>query len=99
MGKESSNKEKEHKVLEWLKEECKDWKTLVVFICVLVIMYAPVWLGYLLYYIFKIKWCMIMATAFLTFWAGPLTPFFPLAIAITLSIKKIMKIKKKKQKN
>lgn len=95
MEKESSKKES--KVLEWLKKECKDCGTLFVFICVIVIMYSPVWLGYLLYYIFNLKWCMVMATAFLTFWAGPFTPFFPLAIAITLFIKKIIKIKEKKR--
>jgi len=99
MSKESNNKEKEHKVLEWLKEECKDWRTLVIFIIVLVIMYLPVWLGYLLYYILNWKWCMVMATVVLTFWAGPFTPFFPLAIAVTLFIKKIMKIKEKKREN
>ena len=97
MKKENSNKGKEHKVLEWLKKECKDWRTLLVFICVIVIMYSPVWLGYLLYYIFNLKWCMVMATAILTFWAGPFTPFFPLAIAITLFIKKVIKIKEKKR--
>ena len=96
MEKESNNK-KEHKVLEWLKRECKDWRTFAIFIIVLVIMYSPVWLGYLLYYIFNLKWCMVMATVVLTFWAGPLTPFFPLAIAVTLFIKKIMKIKKNRK--
>ena len=38
-----------------------------------------------------------MATVVLTFWAGPFTPFFPLAIAITLFIKKIMKFKKNRE--
>ena len=95
--KKESNKKKEHKVWEWLKKECKDGRTLVIFIIVLIVMYSPVWLGYLLYYIFKWKWSMIMATVVLTFWAGPFTPFFPLAIAITLFIKKIIKIKKKKK--
>ena len=55
MKKESNNKEKEHKILTWLKNECKDWRTLVIFAIVLIIMYSPVWLGYLLYYIFNFK--------------------------------------------
>ena len=97
MKKESNSKEKEHKVLNWLKEECKDWRTFVIFIIVLVIMYSPVWLGYLLYYIFHLKWCMVMATVVLTFWAGPFTPFFPLVIAVTLFVKKIIRIKEKKK--
>lgn len=95
MEKESNNKGKEHKVLEWLKEECKDWRTIVVFICVIIIMYAPVWAGYLLYFIFRWNWCAVMATVVLTFWAGPFTPFFPLAIAITLCIKKLIQINQK----
>ena len=95
--KEKSSNKKEHKVLLWLKEECKDWRTFAIFLIVLVIMYAPVWLGYLLYYIFNLKWCMVIATVVLTFWVGPFTPFFPLAIAITLFIKKIMKIKKSRK--
>lgn len=37
-----------------------------------------------------------MATAYLAFWAGPFTPFFPMCIAITLGIRRIVdKIKGK----
>jgi len=97
MEKENNVKQKEHKVLSWLKEECKDWRTFFIFACVLIIMYSPVWLGYLLYYILGLKWCLVMATVVLTFWAGPFTPFFPLAIAVTLFIKKIMKIKQNRK--
>ena len=95
--KEEKNDKKTLKVLSWLKEEWKDWRILSIFLIVLVVMYAPVWLGYLFYFIFGFKWCMIMATAVLTFWAGPFTPFFPIVIAITLFIKKIMKIKKNRK--
>lgn len=30
------------------------------------------------------------ASAYLVFWAGPFTPYFPLCIAITLSLKKLI---------
>lgn len=60
-------------------------------------MYTPVWGGYLLHLIFGIKWGSVVATAYLAFWAGPFTPYFPLCIAITFGIKKI--IEKIKGKN
>jgi len=69
-------------------DEVKDVKTLILFIIVVIIAYSPVWVGYILYFIFKWKWCLIMATAYLAFWAGPFTPFFPLCIAATLFIKR-----------
>jgi len=90
-------KQKAINVLAWLKKECKDWKTLLVLICVIIIMYTPVWLGYLLYFIFKWNWCLVMASVTAAFWFGPLTPFFPLCIAITLSIKKVMQIKNRRR--
>lgn len=90
-------KEKSYNVFNWIKEECKDWKTFLILLCVIIIMYVPVWGGYLMYFIFKWTWCLTMATVTLAFWAGPITPFFPIAIAITLSIKKIMRIKKVKK--
>ncbi len=87
-------KEKEHKVLNWLKRECKDWKTFAIFLIVIIVMYLPVWGGYLLYYIFKWKIALTTASIVMTFWFGPFTPFFPLAITITLFIKRIMQINK-----
>ena len=75
---------------KWVWSECKDWHTLVIFAIVVVLMYAPVWLGYILYFVFKSKWAMGVASAYLVFWAGPFTPYFPLCIAITLSLKKLI---------
>ena len=72
---------------KWVWSECKDWHTLALFAIVVVLMYAPVWLGYILYFVFKSKWAMGVASAYLLFWAGP---YFPLCIAITLSLKKLI---------
>ena len=83
------------KLFYLLKEELKDKMTFMIFLIVAIILYFPVWGGYLLYFIFKWKWCLGIATFMLAFWAGPVTPFFPLAIAITLSVKKILKVKNK----
>ena len=88
-------KEKIYKCLKWIKNECKDWKTLIILICVIAVIYSPVWVGYLLYFIFRWNWCLVMATVTATFWFGPFTPFFPICISITFTIKKIMQVKKK----
>ena len=95
MANKKSIKERIYNFFKWLKKECKDWKTLVVLMCVIVVVYAPVWIGGLMYAIFGLEWCGVMASLMAAFWLGPLTPFFPLCIAITLSIKKIMQVKKK----
>lgn len=52
------------------------------------VVYSPVWVGYLLYAAFGWEWASVMASACLVFWAGPFTPFFPICIGITLSIKR-----------
>lgn len=84
-------------LFKWIKDECKDRRTLYVFIFVTIIIYFPVWGGYLIYFIFKWKWSLAIASFFLAFWAGPITPFFPLALAITLSIKKVLEVKDSKK--
>ncbi|WP_290912412.1 hypothetical protein [Eubacterium sp.] len=91
--------EKFKKFCKWVWSECKDWHTVVLFIIVVVVMYTPVWGGYLIHLILKKSWGSVMATAYLAFWAGPFTPYFPLCIAITLGIKKLIeKIKSKRKK-
>ena len=91
-------KEKIIQFFKWIKKECKDTKTLILFGIIVVIMYSPVWLGYLLFGIFKWTWCSVLASAYLAFWAGPFTPFFPCCIAATLAIKRIMEKLKEPRK-
>ena len=43
------------------------------------------------------NWCLVVASVTAAFWFGPLTPFFPLCIALTLSIKKVMQIKNRRR--
>lgn len=71
----------------WLWGECRDWRTVVLLVAVCAVVYLPVWGGYLLQLLFGWHWAGVMATAVLVFWAGPFTPFFPLCVALTLSIK------------
>ena len=81
----------------WLWGECRDWRTVALLIAVCAVVYAPVWVGYLLHLIFGWHWAGGMATAVLAFWAGPFTPFFPICIGLTLSIKKWWETRKAKK--
>ena len=72
----------------WIWQECKDIKTFLLLLLVIAVVYSPVWGGYLLHAIFGWKWASVMASACLVFWAGPFTPFFPICVGITLSIKR-----------
>lgn len=85
---------------KWVWSECKDWHTVVIFAVVVVVMYTPVWGGYLCHALFGKKWFSVLATTYLAFWAGPFTPYFPLCIAITLGIKRLIeKIKGRSSKD
>ena len=81
-------KDKVIRFCRWIWQECKDIKTLLLFLLVIAVVYSPVWGGYLLYGIFGWKWASVVASACLVFWAGPFTPFFPICIGITLSVKR-----------
>ena len=84
-------KEKAVRFLKRIKAECGNRETVILFALIVAVMYCPVWGGYLLYAIFRWELCFAVASAYLVFWAGPFTPFFPCCIAITLFLKKIMK--------
>lgn len=78
-------------IFKWIKEECKDWRTLFIFMIIVIIVYSPTWVGLLLYKLFNWKWGMAIATTSFIFWMGPFTPFFPLCIAMTFAIKGLMR--------
>ena len=81
----------------WLWGECRDWRTVILLIGVMAVVYSPVWVGYLLKLIFGWNRAAIMATAVLVFWAGPFTLFFPLCVALTLAIKRLMERRRKEK--
>ncbi len=68
----------------------EDKRNLAIFFCVLAVMSAPIWLFYLLAVVFDIKALYAVASVYWAFWAGPMTPFFPLCVAITLAIRKLL---------
>ena len=90
-------KEKIKVFFRWIWQECKDIKTLGILLCVIAVVYSPVWGGYLLHAILGWKWASVMASACLLFWAGPFTPFFPICIGITLSIKRWLECRARKR--
>ena len=89
-------KEKVINFCRWVWSECKDVKTFLLLLAVIAAVYSPVWVGYLLSAIFGWTWASVMASTCLVFWAGPFTPFFPLCIAIILSIKRWSERRKNK---
>lgn len=89
-------REKAVRFLKRIKEECGNKETIILFAVVVAVMYCPVWGGYLLYAVFRWRWCFTVASAYLVFWAGPFTPFFPCCIAITLCLKKLFKRRRDK---
>ena len=78
-------------LIVWIWHECKDWRTVLLLIAVIIVMYSPVWVCYLLFFIFKWKWSFVVATAILAFWAGPFSPFIVICVSITLAIKRKIK--------
>ena len=86
-------KEKTKNFLKWIWQECKDKRTIALLILVIVVVYSPVWLGYIMHWVFGWNWAGIVATAMLAFWAGPFSPFFVICISITLGIKRLFEKK------
>ena len=82
--------------IKWLWAECKDWRTLVLFGIVCLVVGLPVWGCYLLGFIFKWEWALWVATGMWAFWMLPGAPYFALCVSITLAIKRIFEKKQEK---
>jgi len=81
------------KLKTWLKSvitQLKDRTNIIIFACVLVVVYSPTWLCGLLGIIFKKAILTGIATAYAAFWAGPFTPFWGVVFAVTFGIRKII---------
>jgi hypothetical protein len=76
---------------KWLFMTLKDWKSWIIFGCVFLTMSSSIWVGYLLYTLFKWKWALAMATGSLFFWnVIPCTPFIAICIFLTIGVKAII---------
>jgi len=77
---------------KWILRECKDWRTLLVFLIVILIIGSEVWVPYLIGIIFwsneAVRISMFsVGSACWIFWLGPGTPFLALCIIITMGVK------------
>ena len=74
---------------KWLFLTLRDWKSWVIFLSCVTVTSSTVWVGYLLYLIFRWKWALAMATGSLFFWnCVPCTPFIAINLFFTILIKK-----------
>ena len=86
--------------VDWIWAQCKDVKTLILLGIVSLVIYSPALAGWALGIIFSWDWAWISATAYAVFWIGPFSPFFAIAVTITLAIKRWIEVvfRRKKQK-
>lgn len=82
--------EKILRFLRWLLGQLKDRRNIVIFLIVLVVMFSEVWVPYLLAVLTGDPWWWGIGSACWAFWLAPFTPFFPLCIAITVAVRKIV---------
>lgn len=75
---------------KWLWMQLKDWHNLIVLAVVTIVMTSPIWVCGILGLINNSTILIGIAGGYLAFWLGPATPFWPLCIAITLLIRKIL---------
>ena len=80
--------------LSRLASALKDWRNWVIFALIYAVMISPTWVGWLLYFITKDAVHLTYSSAYMAFWALPLTPLIPLCIAITLAIRKLINKKR-----
>lgn len=88
-----------NKITQWWKttwKELKDWKTLILFIIVTIILSCEVWVPYLIALITGNGWWWGIGSVCWAFWLGPGTPFTLIAVTLTIAIKKLwIKIKRR----
>ena len=82
------------RLLRRIASTLKDWRNWIIFAAVYAVMTSPTWVGWLLYFITGNAWHLTYSTAYMAFWALPLTPLIPLCLAITFALRKLFKRKK-----
>ena len=92
-------KQKVINFFKWIWSQLKDWHNLGILLVVLLVMTSPIWVCGILGFIYDSATLLGVAGAYFAFWLGPITPFWPLCIAVTLLIRKgIEKNNARKQK-
>ena len=84
----------------WIWEQCKDLKTLFILGIVCLVMFSPTIVCGILGFLFSWEWALGVAGAYWAFWLLPGSPFFVIAVTVTLSIKRLLQVifGKKKEK-
>ena len=91
---------KSKSLLKWLWTQLKDWRNLIIFSIVFLVISCEVWVPYLLGVITGDGYWFAIGSACWAFWLAPFTPFLPLCIVITLGIRKLLdKIKERHHEN
>lgn len=84
---------------KWIWVNFRDWRTIVIFVIVVIIVGSEVWVPFILGIIFNNAWLIGIATACEAFWLAPFTPFLALCIFLTILIKALMNKISLKRKN
>ena len=82
--------------VEHFPEFRKQGKGLLLFGTVCLVLSAPIWIGYIVGFVFSWDAAFWFATIIWGFWLLPGAPFFAVAIAITLGIKKLFRALRKR---
>lgn len=73
---------------EWLFMTMKDWRSWLIFLGCVTVTSCTVWVGFILFWIFRWEWALAMATGSLFFWnCVPCTPFIAINLFLTILIK------------
>ena len=80
----------------WLWLNLRDWRTLIIFIIVVLVIGSEVWVPLLLGLILQNAVLLGVASTCWAFWLMPFTPFMPLCIAVTIGIKALINRRGKK---
>lgn len=83
---------------KWLWSECKDWHTIALLGVVCLVLGSPVWVGYLIGFIFRLDWALVAASVAWAFWMLPGAPFIALSVSITLFIKRMWERRQRRKK-
>ena len=86
-------------VFRRLWASCRDARTIALFFVVVIVLYTPAWGGLFLYAVTNNDLYLAAATSYVLFWAGPFTPFFPLCLAITLGLRRLLRRRAERRKD
>lgn len=78
------------KLWKWLWKQLKDWRNLVIFAIVSLVVSCEVWVPYLLGFLTGNTYWFTIGSACWAFWLAPFTPFIVICITVTLTVRKII---------